>query len=190
MGVILAYGLLSLDWQNTPPIPLRGPRGPRPFFCAPFFALTVPSGTFRLRGKGSDMQPKAIESYVVGNPLANASFGDVLRGIPLEGEATLCLLQILPETVSRNPEAKSLLQRTTKQWMSLKDLHAVGLLGSGEADGRLYLVYEYLQGRLLSDILDRCQQEGLPLSGDQAVYLCERLAGALLSVSSSGTAFG
>lgn len=72
----------------------------------------------------------------------------------------------------------------------MKDLHAVGLLGSGEADGRLFLVYEYQQGRLLSDILGRCQQEGLPLSGDQAVYICERLAGALLSVSASGTAFG
>lgn len=136
------------------------------------------------------MQPKAIGSYVVGNPLASASFGDVLRGIPLEGEAALCFLQLLPESLSRSPEARSLLQRTTKQWMSVKDLHAVGLLGSGEADGRLYLVYEYLQGRLLSDILERCQQEGLPLSGDQAVYLCERLAGALLSVSSAGTAFG
>lgn len=136
------------------------------------------------------MQPKAIGSYVVGNPLASASFGDVLRGIPLEGEAALCLLQLLPESLSRSPEAKSLLQRTTKQWMSVKDLHAVGLLGSGEAGGRLYLIYEYLQGRLLSDILERCQQEGLPLSGDQAVYLCERLAGALLSVSSAGTAFG
>jgi TonB family protein len=116
--------------------------------------------------------------------------GEIVRGLPLEGEPVIRLIQILCEPLSSNAEAKSLLKRTAKQWVSMRDLHAIGLLDSGESEGLSYLVYEYQQGRLLSDILERCQQEGLPLSGDQAVYLTERLAGALLSVSSSGTAFG
>jgi TonB family protein len=136
------------------------------------------------------MHPKTVGPFIWGSTLSSASMGEIVRGLPLEGEPVIRLIQILREPLSSNGEAKSLLKRTAKQWASMRDLHAIGLLGSGESEGLTYLVYEYQQGRLLSDILDRCHQEGLPLSGDQAVYLCERLAGALLSVSSSGTAFG
>ncbi len=136
------------------------------------------------------MHPKTVGPFILGNALASTGMGDIFRGLPLEGDPVIRLIHVLCEPLASNAEAKSLLKRTTKQWVSMRDLHAIGLLGSGESDGLSYLVYEYQQGRLLLDILDRCHQEGLPLSGDQAVYLCERLAGALLSVSSSGTAFG
>ena len=136
------------------------------------------------------MQPKNIGSYLLGNPLSATSVGELGRALPLDGQPTIRLLHVLPKELVGNANTRALLLRTAKQWSSVKDLHSLGLLDSGEADKTVYFAYEYEQGRLLSDILARCEQEGLPLSPDQAVYIIERLAGALLSVSASGSVYG
>ncbi len=136
------------------------------------------------------MQPKNFGSYLLGNPFSATSIGELNRALPLDGQPAIRMLHVLPKELLGNANTRSLLLRNAKQWSSVKDLHTLGLLDLGEAEKTIFFAYEYEQGRLLSDILARCEQEGLPLSPDQAVYIIERLAGALLSVSASGSVYG
>ena len=136
------------------------------------------------------MQPKNYGDYLLGNPLSQTSLGDITRALPLDGPPQIHLLQILPKDLAAAPEVKALLLRNAKQWAPVKDLHALNLSAFGEREEALFFACEYQQGRLLSDILSHCLLEGLPLSADQAVYLAERIAGALMSVGASGMAYG
>ncbi len=136
------------------------------------------------------MSQNCLGSYILGNPLGSAALGDLVRALPFEGTPVIRLVQSLPASFAKHPDAAALLQRNARQWMSVRDLHTLSLVALEQDGDAPFLVYEYQQGRLLSDILARCHQEGLPLSADQAVYIAERLAGALLSVSASGTAYG
>jgi TonB family protein len=136
------------------------------------------------------MSQNCLGSYILGNPLGSAALGDLVRALPLEGPPVIRLVQALPAVLSKHPDAAALVQRNARQWASVRDLHSLSLVAFEQDGGTPFMVYEYQQGRLLSDILARCHQEGLPLSADQAVYIAERLAGALLSVSASGTAYG
>jgi TonB family protein len=136
------------------------------------------------------MSQNCLGSYILGNPLGSAALGDLVRAMPFEGAPAIRLVQALPAVLSKHPDAAALVQRNARQWASVRDLHSLSLVAFEQDGDAPFMVYEYQQGRLLSDILARCHQEGLPLSADQAVYIAERLAGALLSVSASGTAFG
>lgn len=136
------------------------------------------------------MQPKNFGDYLLGNPLSQTSLGDITRALPLDGPPQIHLLQIIPKDLAAAPEVKALLLRNAKQWAPVKDLHALNLSAFGEKEETLFFACEYQQGRLLSDILSHCLLEGLPLSADQAVYLAERIAGALMSVCASGMAYG
>ncbi len=136
------------------------------------------------------MQPKNYGDYLLGNPLSQTSLGDITRALPLDGPPQIHLLQIIPKDLAAAPGVKALLLRNAKQWAPVKDLHALNLSAFGEKEETLFFACEYQQGRLLSDILSHCLLEGLPLSADQAVYLAERIAGALMSVGASGMAYG
>jgi TonB family protein len=139
---------------------------------------------------GADMQPQRFGDYLAVETFSQTSLGEVFKAVNTEGEPRLFLLRVFRKEVSECAPANTLLQAHANKWRELGDLYTLGLHGFGQEQGRLFMAVEYLQGRLLSDVLARCAQEGLPLAHDQAVYLAERIAGALLSLSTQGQFHG
>jgi TonB family protein len=136
------------------------------------------------------MQPQAFGKYLLGDIMAKTSLGELVKAIPQEGPPQLVLLQKLPGEIHQTQEAKALVLKQAKQWMGVRELHTLNLLDAGEASGQLYCVCEYEQGKLLSDVLERCHQESVPLSADQAVYLAVRIVGALESLAGQKVVLG
>lgn len=136
------------------------------------------------------MQPETCGSHILMKVFAKTSLGEIYKALPLDGPAEIRLVHRLPEEVEKTPEAEKLVRRQAKQWQGVKDLHALNLLEMSKPGDPLWCAFEYHQGRLVSDILERSRQEGIPLAVDQSVYLAERLAGALLSLSTQGLTHG
>jgi TonB family protein len=132
------------------------------------------------------MKPKAFGSFVLVDQLTETSLGQIYKAIPLEGEPVLQYLIVLDKEILATSEAATLFLAHSQKWKELRDLYTLNLLESGQEGNDLYYTFEYTQGRLLSDVLDKCMTEGLPLATDQAVYLAERAAGALVSLSTQG----
>ncbi len=136
------------------------------------------------------MEPRRFGDYLAVEAFSQTSLGEVFKAVNLNSKPGLYLLKVFSKEVSECGPAVTLLQTHANKWKALGDLYTLGLHGFGEQDGRLFIAIEYQQGRLLSDVLARSAQEGLPLAHDQAVYLAERIAGALLSLSTQGQFHG
>lgn len=130
------------------------------------------------------MQPQRWGEFVTVETLSETSLGTVYKALNLEGEPRLHYLKVLPAEVASCAPAFSLLDAHAARFSQLRDLHCLHWEGLSQAEGRPLAYFEYQQGRLLSDVLDHCGREGIPIAHDQAVYLAERIAGALLSLSS------
>jgi len=136
------------------------------------------------------MQPEILGSHLLVETTAKTALGVLYKAMPIEGPAEIHLVHKLADALMKSPEAERLFRKQTKQWQGLKDLHALNLLDASKAGEPLWYAMEYRQGRILSDVLERCKHEGIPLAVDQSVYLSERLAGALLSISAQGVSYG
>lgn len=128
-------------------------------------------------------RPQTFGAFVLGDTLGKTSLGDIVKALPLEGPPEMRLLHRVSDELGKTPESKVLILKQAKQWAAVKDLHVLNLLEAGESEGALFYTFEYSQGRLLSDILERSHHEGLPVSADQAVYLAQRVAQTLASIS-------
>ena len=136
------------------------------------------------------MEPRRFGDYLAVEAFSQTSIGEVFKAVSISGKPGLYLLKVFSKEISECGPAVTLLQTHANKWKALGDLYTLGLNGFGQQDGRLFIAIEYQQGRLLSDVLARSAQEGLPLAHDQAVYLAERIAGALLSLSTQGQFHG
>jgi len=129
------------------------------------------------------MQPQRLGDFVAVEVLSETSLGTLYKALPVEGEPRLLFLKAFPAAVATCAPAATLLQTHAARWQGLQDLYTLHLEGAEIAGDQILASCEYRQGRLLSDILKRCDQEGIPVAHDQAVYLAERIAGALVSLS-------
>ncbi|MEW6757361.1 MAG: TonB family protein [Acidobacteriota bacterium] len=137
------------------------------------------------------MDAELFANHILGESVSATVAGSVLKALPAEGDPEVRLVHHLPAAVAETPEAERVVLKNARDWGKVRDLRALNLLEAGrEGKNSLYAVTEYHQGRLLSDILDRLRHEGLPLAPDQAVYLAERTAGALLSLAEQGITAG
>ncbi len=137
------------------------------------------------------MDVELFANHILGESVSATVAGSVLKALPAEGNPEVRLVHRLPAAVAETPEAERVVLKNARDWGKVRDLRALNLLEAGrEGKTSLYAVTEYHQGRLLSDILDRLRHEGLPLAPDQAVYLAERTAGALLSLAEQGITAG
>ncbi len=136
------------------------------------------------------MKPRTFGAFLLGESFSRTSLGEFFRAVPLDGPQELRLVFVPAPAVAKTPEAVKLIQRNSKQWSGVRDLHTLNLMASGLVEGAPYAAIEHCPGRLLCDLLERSRAEGLPLAHDQSVYLAERLAGALLSHSGGGLFHG
>ncbi len=129
------------------------------------------------------MDRKVVGAYILGEVFSQTSLGRIVKALPLEGDAVIRLLQFIEPAIASTPEAAQLVERHSGAWSKGSDLHTLALLDFHKDGDAPYLVTEYLQGRLLSDVIRRAAAEGIPFALDQAVYLAERIAGALVSLT-------
>lgn len=132
------------------------------------------------------MKAEAFGPYVLVDLLAETSLGPVYKALPMDGDPRLVYVHSVHEELVQNPAASTLLLTHAQRWRDLRDLHVLNLQEFGPAGPGLAYAFEYQQGRLLSDVLRRCTSEGIPLAHDQAVYLANRIAGTLVSLSTAG----
>lgn len=136
------------------------------------------------------MQPQRWGDFVTVEALSETSLGPLFKAVNLEGDPQLHYLKVLPAEVASCAPAFSLLDAYSARFSKLRDLYTLRWEGIALAEGRPLAYFEYRQGRLLSEVLDRCGREGIPIAPDQAVYLAERIAGALLSLSTQDQYLG
>jgi len=129
------------------------------------------------------MEPVTFASFILVEEVSKTALGEIYKALPLEGDAELRFLYRVSEEVSREPTAATLFLTHAQRWKTLRDLYALNLMEFGQEGDRLFFTFEFVQGRLLQDVLSRCGTEGIPLAADQAVYLANRTAGALVSLS-------
>ena len=90
-------------------------------------------------------------------------------------------LKLLPEERGRDPESRERLVREAKAAAALDHPYVCSIHEVGEADGRLYFVMEYVEGRTLRDRI----AEG-PLPVKQALEVAAEVAEALQSAHEKG----
>lgn len=128
--------------------------------------------------------------YIKGNPVAETNLGTIYRALPIEGDPSIVLLHQLTRDIASNDRAAELVERHAEKWSGVKDLHALNLLDFERDGEELYFVTEARQGRLLSQVLERCGLEQMGLSPDQAIYVVERAAQAVVSLATHGVRCG
>ncbi len=129
------------------------------------------------------MDRKVVGAYILGEEFSQTTLARIVKVLPLTGKARISLLHLVAPEVSSMPEAARLIEHHAGLWSKVSNLHTLALTDYQKTKDGTYIVTEHLQGRLLSDVIRRCREEGIPFAPDQAVYMAERMAGALVSLS-------
>lgn len=130
----------------------------------------------------SESQPVLkLGSYRLIEPLGSGGMSSVFRAIH-EEQGLEVAVKVLPRYLAKNPV---LLQRFLREAQSAESLEHPGIVSiydRGVADGRYYLVLEYVPG---SDLHDTIRQNG-PMALAEAVDVAIQAAEALRYASSKG----
>lgn len=95
------------------------------------------------------------------------------------------LVKIVPERLAGDPGTRARLVEAAQAAAALSHPHLVTLFELGEADGRLFLAFEFVRGRTL-----RAEIGGRPLHVRHAVDLAAQVADALAAAHASGIVHG
>lgn len=136
------------------------------------------------------MDMKSFGNYILVEEFAETLFGKIYKAIPLKDEPKLCFLQIINNELTKEPQALTIIKTYFNRWKNVKDINTLNLIDFIEKDGQIGYVFEYLRGRILSDLIAECLKEGIPLAYDQAVYLISRIVDALISLSTEDFFYG
>ena len=61
----------------------------------------------------------------------------------------------------------------------LQNPNILKIYGIGKVDAAYYISYEFLEGKSLKAIFDRCRQDGFPFSVDHALLIASKVCSAL-----------
>lgn len=140
--------------------------------------------------RGTELEVERTGGFIRGNPVAETSLGTIYRALPIEGDAEIVLLHRVTRKIAANGPAAELVEKQAEAWSKVRDLHALNLLNLERDQEELFFVTEAKQGRLLSQVLEKCRLEQMGLSPDQAVYVVERAAQAVVSLATHGVKCG
>jgi TonB family protein len=93
-------------------------------------------------------------------------------------EKMVTLLRLRP-AISAHPEAARSLMDQVKIAAQLQNSNILKIIGIGKVDASYYVTYEFLEGRTLQQILDRCRQESYPFAIDHALLIASKVCAAL-----------
>jgi TonB family protein len=85
----------------------------------------------------------------------------------------------LNHALSGNPDAVKSLMDQVKFAAQLQNPNVVKIYGIGKVEASYYVSYEFLEGKSLRAIFNRCRQEGFPFSVDHALLIASKVCSAL-----------
>lgn len=85
----------------------------------------------------------------------------------------------LHQALSANAEAVKNLMDQVKFAAQLQNPNVVKIYGIGKVEAAYYVSYEFLEGKSLRAIFNRCRQEGFPFSVDHALLIASKVCSAL-----------
>jgi TonB family protein len=85
----------------------------------------------------------------------------------------------LSSAVSANAEAARSLMDQVKVAAQLQNPNVIKIFGIGKVEAAYYVSYEFLEGRSLKAILERCRQETFPFSVDHGLLIASKVCSAL-----------
>ncbi len=94
------------------------------------------------------------DRYVIRALLARGGFGIVYLATCLNDDSDV-VMKLLSDTWAGDEEAAARFEREAKRLSSLRHPNIVSMLDYGQADGRAYLVTEYVPGELLGNFVAR-----------------------------------
>ncbi|HET8647316.1 MAG TPA: serine/threonine-protein kinase, partial [Vicinamibacteria bacterium] len=85
----------------------------------------------------------------------------------------------LNQSLSAHGEAVKSLMDQVKFAAQLQNPNVVKIYGIGKVESSYYVSYEFLEGKSLRTIFNRCRQEGFPFSVDHALLIASKVCSAL-----------
>jgi TonB family protein len=85
----------------------------------------------------------------------------------------------LRQALSSNTDAVKSLMDQVKFAAQLQNPNVVKIYGIGKVESSYYVSYEFLEGKSLRAIFNRCRQEGFPFSVDHALLIASKVCSAL-----------
>ncbi|MBI3931853.1 MAG: TonB family protein [Acidobacteria bacterium] len=85
----------------------------------------------------------------------------------------------LGSAVSSNADVAKSLMDQAKVAAQLQSPNVVKIYGIGKVDAAYYISYEFIEGKSLKAIFNRCRQEGFPFSVDHTLLIASKICSAL-----------
>jgi TonB family protein len=113
-----------------------------------------------------------VDSSGVGSEFRAAKLG--ATGL----EKIVTVVRLNPSLASHPELAKGLMDQV-KFAAQLQNPNILKIHGIGKVESAYYISYEFLEGKTLRTIFQRCRQEGFPLSTDHALLIASKICSAL-----------
>ncbi len=93
-------------------------------------------------------------------------------------EKIVTLLRLRPEICGHTEAARSLMDQV-KVAAQLQNPNIAKVFGIGKVESSYYVTYEFIEGRSLQQILERCRLENYPFAVDHALLIASKMCAAL-----------
>src|SRR5262245_1240961 len=131
--------------------------------------------------KHSSSRKEKFGKFVLLEQLDNTSLGADYRAAKLGSaglEKIVQLLRLSPG-LSANADAAKTLMDQAKFAAQLQNANVLKIFGIGKVEGSYYISYEFVEGKSLKTIFNRCRSEGFPFSVDHALLIASKICSAL-----------
>jgi serine/threonine protein kinase/Flp pilus assembly protein TadD len=139
------------------------------------------AGPFRAAAKICSMAgfPRKFGKFVLLKPLAQGGMGALYLAVSGDRgmEKLCCIKTVLPHLA--DPEYLARFRDEAKVVVKLTHGNLVPVFDAGQVDGELYLAMEFIEGKDLRAVWNRCAQKGIAFPVDIAVHLTKEVCRGL-----------
>lgn len=131
--------------------------------------------------KASPARREKFGKFVLLEQVDAATIGAEYRAAKLGSaglEKIVDLLRLSP-VLSANADAAKQLMDQAKYAAQLQNANVLKIFGIGKVEGSYYISYEFVEGKSLKTIFNRCRSEGFPFSVDHALLIASKICSAL-----------
>jgi serine/threonine-protein kinase len=128
--------------------------------------------------------PSAVAHYTLLEPIGDGGRGEVFRARDTRVGRTVAL-KLVPAAVTAQPEQRERLLEEARAAAKLSHPNIATLFDVGEADGQMYLAYEFASGRLLRE-----EMSGAAMNPRRALDLSVQIADGAADAQANGIIHG